>query len=130
MSPKLTDMDNEIDILENLEESEQTLKESKICCKNCHFLLTYPRYALSPKGQHQHLQCNPAGITFVFSCFSRATGCYINGMPSTEFSWFKNYEWQFALCQGCGEHLGWFFSRPTDINFFAIINNKMIYLND
>jgi len=120
----------DIEVLNESDEFTLPEKEPKICCKQCQYLLTYPSFAISPNGQHQHLQCNPAGITFVFSCFSKAMGCFINGVPSAEFCWFSHYEWQFALCQGCGEHLGWYFSSLEHENFIAIINNKMTFVED
>jgi len=100
-------------------------KEPWLCCKQCRYILTHPDYATAPEGYHEHLQCNPAGITFIFSCFEQARGCFVSGSPSSEFSWFKGFDWQFALCQGCGEHLGWYFSRPSGEIFFALINTKI-----
>lgn len=115
--------------IENTQQSYPE-KNNRIRCKSCHFHLTQKQFAISPKGRHQHLQCNPSGITFIFNCFSRASGCYISGKPSSEFSWFKGFDWQFASCQGCGEHLGWYFSHSQEENFFAIIDNKMEFVEE
>ena len=96
-----------------------------IICKRCQFTITRQSCTVSPEGYHEHMQCNPQGHTFVFRCFNRAPGCHIQGKATDEFSWFHGYSWQFALCQGCGEHLGWYFSSLQEENFFGLIAAKI-----
>jgi len=44
--------------------------------------------------------------------FSRVAhaSVWLQGRPTTEFSWFEGYSWQVAVCSECGEHLGWRFA--------------------
>ena len=107
------------------ETQDKKQTESWIICKRCQFTLSHQNYATSPEGYHEHMQCNPHGITFVFRCFSHASGCHITGDATVQDSWFPGYSWQYALCQGCGEHLGWYFSSSKADNFFGLIASKI-----
>lgn len=37
-----------------------------------------------------------------------------HGKPTGDHSWFPPYEWTFATCWRCNEHLGWGFHLPDD----------------
>lgn len=112
-------------IKQKSEKQEKSFDEPLIFCKKCYFILTRQSFASSPEGYHEHMQCNPSGLTFVFRCFSRAPGCNIRGKATSEFSWFQGYSWQYSFCQGCGEHLGWHFSNAEEDNFFGLIAKKI-----
>ena len=116
--------------IETIEQTEKLTLESKgdyfIQCKRCRFHLTGSNFALSIEGHHEHIQCNPQGLTFVFKCFSKVPGSFINGISTLEYSWFPGYAWQFSHCQSCGEHLGWYFKNTDNDPFFGLINDKII----
>ncbi|AMD91922.1 hypothetical protein [Desulfomicrobium orale] len=42
-----------------------------------------------------------------------APGCRFEGEFTEAFTWFPGYAWRFALCAGCGTHLGWEFRDRT-----------------
>jgi hypothetical protein len=39
-----------------------------------------------------------------------AGNVWLQGRPTTEWSWFEGYSWQICVCATCGEHLGWRFA--------------------
>jgi len=116
--------------IETIEKTKKSPLETKsknlVLCKSCRFHLTSSDFALSIEGHHEHIQCNPQGVTFVFKCFSKVPGSFISGELIFKHSWFPGYAWQFSHCQGCSEHLGWYFNNTDDDTFFALINNKII----
>lgn len=96
-----------------------------ILCKQCRFHLTSSDRAMVVEGHHEHIQCNPQGYTFVFKCFSRVPGGILSGEATRNYSWFSGYSWQYAHCQGCGSHLGWYFHNHHDESFFGLIADKV-----
>ena len=108
-----------------LETDELEDSDDKIMCARCGQLVTRTRWALS-MGGHEHVFFNPAGIVFRINCFAEAPGATDQGAPSDEFSWFKGYLWNFAMCTGCGEHLGWRFTGASDPPvFFGLIKGRL-----
>ncbi len=95
--------------------------EHAIRCRACLHELTADKYIMSVEGSHEHMQCNPYGITFVFGCFRDAPGCLVAGEAEQEDSWFGQYHWQMALCDNCGRHLGWCFTSASAQPFFGLI---------
>ncbi len=67
---------------------------------------------------------NPAGVTYDVVCFSSAPGCYIQGDPIVDFSWFPGHAWCFALCGACHQHLGWYYQGPS--KFFGLIRDRLV----
>ncbi|NNJ92476.1 MAG: hypothetical protein HKP55_12445 [Gammaproteobacteria bacterium] len=106
--------------------NEESHGKFVILCKQCQFHLSSSDYAIAVEGHHEHVQCNPQGCTFFFRCFSRVPGAILSGDPTQEYSWFTGYSWQFSHCQGCGEHLGWFFQNQQNDTFFGLISEKII----
>ncbi len=92
-----------------------------IRCRACRHALTTARDKISVESSHEHMQCNPYGITFVFGCFRDAPGCLVAGQAEREHSWFGHYHWQLALCDNCGRHLGWCFTSASAPPFFGLI---------
>jgi len=91
-----------------------------IYCKVCGRPVTSREQKVAIQGSHTHTFFNPAGIVFELGCFSTASGCYSTGEATSEFTWFTNYVWRFALCGGCNSHLGWFF-ETSGSSFFGLI---------
>lgn len=101
--------------------------ETPLICSHCSSAITTDREAVTVNGQHEHAFFNPAGIAFEIRCFRRAPGCRIQGKPTTEFSWFQGYSWQFAHCNNCLLQLGWFFqSTRQQKTFFGLMSSKII----
>ena len=101
------------------EETEEQLEdpEESILCRNCHFIITFPAERMMMDGLHKHTFANPHGIVFEIGCFRNAAGVAYTGPITNEFSWFKGYYWQIAVCRSCLQHLGWMF-RATDLQSF------------
>lgn len=98
--------------------------ERKLRCRICQMVVTDDGQRMSVDGEHVHNRSNPAGITFCFGCFRNAPGCSAFGTATGEFSWFTDCRWQVAVCNGCGEHLGWSF-RGTR-RFFGLILARLV----
>lgn len=101
------------------------LEEQPLLCKVCSAAITQKKETVSKNGLHEHVFFNPAGVTFEVRCFQRAPGCFIQGDPRTEFTWFHGYSWQYALCSSCLTHLGWRFNSNQD-SFFGLIATRLI----
>ena len=104
---------------------EKEKKEVPLICSHCSAAITTSNQAISINGQHEHAFFNPSGIAFEIRCFRQAPGCLVQGDATTQFSWFDGYSWQYATCNNCLAHLGWFFSSG-DNSFFGLIANKII----
>ncbi|MDR0477931.1 MAG: hypothetical protein LBH14_08375 [Desulfobulbaceae bacterium] len=95
-------------------------RDQALRCAHCGHAITHPNQAITVSGGHEHTFVNPAGLVFTVRLFRDTPGCRFHGQPSPEFSWFPGYLWRFALCGGCGRHLGWLFQGPAD-HFTALI---------
>lgn len=99
--------------------------EKSILCRTCRVVITDNKHAVAINGSHAHTFFNPSGIVYEIRCFNKARGSILHGKPTDEFSWFKGYVWQFALCANCLAHLGWGFQSP-DKFFVGLIANKIV----
>jgi hypothetical protein len=96
-----------------------------LLCRSCRSTVTANRHSISVNSSHHHAFFNPAGIVYEIRCFSEAAGTIIHGEPTTDFSWFQGYNWQYCLCGRCLIHLGWFFSSSAD-SFYGLIASKLL----
>lgn len=80
--------------------------DDAIYCAACGHLLTRTRWAISMDG-HERVFINPAGRVFRIRCFSEAPGTSHLGDLTTDHSWFPSHAWDFAICGGCDNHVGW-----------------------
>ena len=99
---------------------EKEKKEVPLICSHCSAAITTSKQAISIHGQHEHAFFNPAGIAFEIRCFRQAPGCLVQGDPTTRFSWFDGYSWQYAACSSCLAQLGWFFMSSKNKAMFAL----------
>jgi hypothetical protein len=99
-----------------------------LCCAHCRHHIAPASSAMEINGRHTHHRRNPHGHHFVFQCYRAAPGCAVNGEPTTDFSWFSGYRWQFASCDQCQLHLGWYFSG--DRGFFGLIRDNIILCDE
>lgn len=71
-----------------------------------------------------HCRLNPSAFAFVFGCFREAPGCLVIGEPTSEATWFPGSLWQYAMCAGCGVHLGWAF--VGEASFFGLLLERLV----
>jgi len=90
-----------------------------IRCAMCGRAITTSAERTSVAGAQEHTRFNPGGHVFRFGCFRDAPGCRVAGGPTFEATWFSGYSWRYALCGGCGVHLGWRFEGPD--GFFGLV---------
>jgi hypothetical protein len=96
-----------------------------IRCAACQHAVTSSSEKIAMQSTHVHRFMNPAGMAFEVACFSRALGCIVAGDATFDFTWFAGYAWQYALCENCGEHLGWHYVSVGNSSFFGLIVNKL-----
>ncbi|OUS03722.1 hypothetical protein A9Q81_07060 [Gammaproteobacteria bacterium 42_54_T18] len=118
--------------------NSKSLKETpRIICKACHFTITSPLFLISVGQSAYHVFTNPSGMTFDVQTFDIASGCIVSGTFTDHFSWFPGYQWQYAYCEGCGEHLGWHYKKGKEQDegsaegprFFALITDHLTFQN-
>jgi len=84
------------------------------------FELTCPCYSAT----------NPTDTRFdvvKFAGSEMAPRFLVDGNASAEFSWFPPFNWQYAGCTICGEHLGWAFSEQgcESTSFYGLIITRL-----
>ena len=76
------------------------------------------------EGRDQFLFSNPDGIPFRIMTFARTLGCSQAGVPTLEHTWFAGHAWSICQCDGCGEHLGWYYSGEHQ--FAGLIIERLV----
>ncbi|HET9931771.1 MAG TPA: cereblon family protein [Polyangiaceae bacterium] len=99
-------------------------RASSLVCAHCGAFVTSREQRIEIDGEHAHTFVNPAGMIFRIGCFAVAPGVASVGEGSGDFTWFRGFVWQVALCRGCGEHLGWLFSSNA-MRFFGLILDRL-----
>ena len=105
------------------EEGEAPPEPHALLCAACDHSVSDERLRIRVQGSHRHQCVNPLGSTFQVSCFSDAPGALALGSPESAYSWFPGHRWRYALCGGCGEHLGWHYSGIDE--FFGLLEEKL-----
>ena len=95
-------------------------------CKACRAKITTSAMRIAVNGKHAHICANPHGLVFEVGCFSRASGCFLVGSPTEEFTWFPGYAWCIALCLQCTAHLGWHYRSAKAGEFYGLILPNLI----
>lgn len=117
------------DVVERIREQDtDTGKGKKLRCHSCENIVTDESQRISVENSHSHNRTNPSGIEYHFQCFGHAPGCSTIGTPTGEFTWFTGHKWQIAACNGCGEHLGWYFRGKS--SFYGLITSRLISDSD
>ncbi|HHO47068.1 MAG TPA: hypothetical protein ENN06_01200 [Desulfobacteraceae bacterium] len=99
--------------------------DDSLLCRACGAIVTADRHGIAVNSDHHHTFFNPAGIVFEIRCFRQAAGTIIHGPPTTDFTWFQGYSWQYCLCAHCLIHLGWYFGSADD-GFYGLIGSKLL----
>lgn len=102
-------------------EEDDSAGRARILCRACNHPITSAECRIAVNGSHAHTYFNPHGIAFEIGCFSAASGVFVHGAPSHEFSWFPGYAWRYAHCANCHTHLGWQFVRGRAADFLGLI---------
>lgn len=95
-----------------------------IFCKACGRPVTTRSQKIAVNSSHSHTFFNPAGIVYELGCFRKASGCVVQGEPTSEFTWFAGYLWSYSFCRKCKAHLGWYFEQGES-GFFGLILNRL-----
>ena len=112
-------------------EDEQDSKASRrIICAACSYPITTERQRIEMNGGHEHRFVNPAGVVFHVGCFQQAPGCVAQGVPTTQFTWFPGFAWNYALCNACSTLLGWKYHGADAGPFFGLILNRLGTANE
>jgi len=114
-------------LLEDEAEEEEPQEAERIYCRQCLKMITSPEERITVEGAHQHTFANPYGIVFEIGCFRTAQGCGHTGVPTSEFSWFKGFSWQVAVCHRCLLQVGWRFTSVDADGFYGLILNRLIF---
>lgn len=105
------------------EKKKQRERKKNLLCRLCGEVITSEDNRVSINGAHIHTRQNPADVMFTFACFDTAPGCRVWGRATQDHTWFGGYNWQIALCAGCGEHLGWSFKNSS--RFYGLIVERL-----
>jgi len=124
----------DLEVLPREKTKTSSLEEPVIICRNCNFQITRPSCQIQKDGSFSHTFANPHGHVFEIGCFDSAPGCASASPVSSEFTWFRGYDWKIVICHGCETHLGWIFiPYPNgDLSsgqswFFGLILDKLIF---
>lgn len=105
---------------------ETTDQEKFLLCRQCLQVITHRSHQIIINGSHEHTFANPHGIVFEIGCFKSAVGCGYVGHPTDEFSWFKGFMWQIAVCGSCLTHVGWLFTSSSIDGFIGLILDRIM----
>ena len=108
------------------EEADTGDDERLLLCADCRHVITRPSERAEIQGGHKHTFANPYGVFFEIGCFRLAPGCAHAGPLTTEFTWFRGYAWQIAVCGACATHLGWRFLSDSGGNFHGIVLDRLV----
>ncbi len=75
-------------------------------------------------GKDEFAFANPEHIRFEIITFSQTLGCQETGAPTLEHTWFPGYAWSYCQCDGCGQHLGWYYTGH--IQFAGLIKARIV----
>ncbi|MBI3927618.1 MAG: hypothetical protein HY319_18910 [Armatimonadetes bacterium] len=100
-------------------------RDETVRCSACTHTITHNRAAIEVDGSHEHTFRNPAGYSFHVLCFSEAPGCLTTGVPTSEASWFRGFQWCYSLCAACHQHLGWRY-LSTQRSFEGLIATRLL----
>lgn len=75
-------------------------------------------------GKDEFTFSNPENIRFAIITFSQTLGCKETGEPTLEHTWFPGYAWSYCQCDGCGQHLGWYYA--DHLQFAGLIKARIV----
>ncbi len=105
---------------------QRTTREQHLYCTACRNRITSGAERIAVQGGHEHTFVNPHGLLFHIGCFRHAEGCTQAGDETAEFTWFRGCQWRYALCDACGEHLGWLYRGTDQGAFYGLILSRLV----
>ena len=112
------------ELIEELSDVSDFQDDELLHCRNCQRAITSETFRIRVYGAHEHRFSNPAAQVYDVCCFEWAPGASICGQATDEHSWFTGYRWQFAHCEACEVHLGWYYEDGSDA-FFGLIPDSL-----
>ena len=97
---------------------------SEWLCAWCHNRVASEGDRFPYDGKDEFTFSNPEGIHFAIITFSRTLGCQEAGAPTLEHTWFPGHAWSFCQCDGCGQHLGWYYAGQHE--FAGLIKDRIV----
>lgn len=111
-------------LYQNEVKEKTTLQADDWLCLSCNKKITEDKERFLYSNQSEFRFRNPDGYQFDIITFRRADGCRVEGVPTTDFTWFESHAWCFAICNRCGLHLGWKYSG--NFSFYGLIKTRLI----
>jgi hypothetical protein len=108
-----------------VEDEHSSTAGRRVLCAACGHPITTEQQRIEMNGRHEHRCVNPDGVIFHIGCFQQAPGCVTHGAPTTEFTWFPSFAWNYALCNGCSTLLGWKYHGTAAPGFFGLLLNRL-----
>jgi hypothetical protein len=65
-------------------------------------------------------------LRFHIICYREAAGCAREGTPTSLHTWFAGYDWCYALCGNCDNHLGWHYNASGRDQFYGLIKDRLV----
>ncbi len=93
-------------------------------CVQCGSKVARCNDRIEVNDKHEHTFINPAGVLYRIGCFSASPGAFEVGQASSEFAWFRGYEWRCLCCAACEVHLGWTFTQGA-MRFCGLILDQL-----
>jgi hypothetical protein len=92
-------------------------------CAWCHNPVAKEKDRFFNDGKSEFTFANPEGTRFEIITFSQTIGCLQEGIPTTAHTWFPGQAWSYCLCDGCGFHLGWYYTGQQE--FIGLIKSRI-----
>lgn len=108
---------------QTLQEQPKSAPDRTVDCRRCGQPITHRKFLIEAGGGSQHTFRNPAGYSFHVICYSEASGCRSVGAATEQESWFEGCAWSLAVCSGCQQHLGWYYSGR--LTFLGLIATRL-----
>ncbi|MGI9285248.1 MAG: cereblon family protein [Pseudomonadales bacterium] len=111
-------------------EEQQSDPGRYLCCARCQSAITTANNKIEVNSRHTFQLTNPSGMSFNVACFKDAWGCGIYGEATDVHTWFPGFDWQYAYCLSCEEHLGWYYENSREQHFFGLVTEKLVTTED
>lgn len=105
-----------------------------LACTNCKNVICYKSdvFPMSQNGA-QNSFINPNGFIHDTLTVLKVRGVTQEAFWSQEFTWFPGYEWRYAYCSLCRQHLGWCYrsiDRKTKPHKFFGLRGSSVVLHN
>jgi hypothetical protein len=119
--PGAEDPDEDVDVIDD----PAPKRSERLLCRQCGQVMTSRESVIEIDGASDHVFENPHGMVYHVRCFGEAPGAVTLGAPTNDFTWFRGYTWQIALCGGCRSHVGWAFIADKH-RFWGLIPGRLV----